>query len=60
MKLVEHVARRGQKINIYRVWVRKSGGACHLENVSLEDRIILKCILRSGVVCCGVAPAGSG
>jgi len=60
MKWVEHVTRRGQKSIIYRLWVRKSEGACHLEDVSLEDRIILKCILRSGLVGCGVGPAGSG
>jgi len=54
------VARRGQKSNIYRVWVRKCGGSYHLENVSLEERIILKCILRIGIVGCGVGPAGSG
>jgi hypothetical protein len=54
------VARRGQKSNIYRVQVRIYGVACHLEGASLEDRIILKWVLRSGIVVCGVGPAGSG
>jgi hypothetical protein len=57
--MFEHVARRGQKSNMYRVRVRKYGGACHLEDVSLEERIKLKCILRNGLVGCGVGPAGS-
>ena len=60
MKSVEHVARVGQKSNIYRIRVRKSEGTCHLEDVSLEENMILKCILRSGIVGYGVGPASSG
>ena len=41
----------------------KSGGACHLEDaedVSLEERILLKYILIIRILRCGVDQAGSG
>jgi len=42
VRWLEHLAHKGEKINVYRVLVGKSEGKNHLEDLGVDGRIILK------------------
>jgi len=44
LRLVEHVARKGERIGPYKVMVGKPEGTNNLEALGIEGRIILKLI----------------
>jgi hypothetical protein len=43
---IGHVAQMGMKTNSYRIWVGRSEGRNHLKELSIDDRVILKQILK--------------
>jgi len=46
MGWAERVAHTGEKINIYRLWSGDLKVRTHLGELGVDDRIILKCLLK--------------
>jgi hypothetical protein len=58
MRWVGYIARKGETLNEYTFWSRNLKERCHLEDFAVDERIILKWILkeydrrvRTGFIC---------
>jgi hypothetical protein len=55
-----HVSCTGQTRNMYIILIRKPEGRDHLEDLGVDGKIILECILGNRVGRCGLDSSGSG
>jgi hypothetical protein len=58
MRWAGHAARISERRNT-KFWLENLKGRDHLEDLGVDKRIILKCILENRVRCCGLVSCGS-